>query len=101
MQRISLADDLLDTVLSGRKRSTIRRGIRSYELGAARLVTSSASVDVRITAVRVATMQTLDAEDVEAEGCETGGELVRVLQRFYPDLRDDEPLTVIRFARRD
>jgi hypothetical protein len=97
MRTIPLKPEFTVSVRSGRKTSTIRRGHRAYDYGPAMIVAQGEQIPIEIVSVRHARLKDLSEEDATADGFRTVDELRLVLDSFYPGMRDDEEVTVVRF----
>lgn len=97
MKIIRLHPDYWPAVLSGRKRSTVRRGRRSYVLGDSLLSTGQQETLVRITAIRYCLVRELTEEDAVRDGFNTLDELLEALHHFYPALHSEETVTIVFF----
>lgn len=100
MKEIRLSGELIPLVLSDRKTSTIRAGMRQYELGNALLVSGTREIPVWITGVRHCRVDELGEQDAYKEGYVDTEALLADVSRFYPDLGPDDIVTVIDFERR-
>jgi hypothetical protein len=97
--QIPLAADLLPLILSGKKTSTVRLGIRDYPLGPARIVSGSVSIPIEITEIIITKVGRLDGHVARSEGYDSLDELLHALKRFYPQAGQDHDITVIRFRQ--
>jgi hypothetical protein len=95
--QIPLANELVPLVLSGKKTSTVRLGIRKYQLGPARIVSGNQGIPIQITGLEFTKVGRLDERVAKSDGYDSLGELLRVLKRFYPSAQIDDDITVIRF----
>ncbi|WP_410052518.1 ASCH domain-containing protein [Bradyrhizobium sp. SZCCHNS3053] len=96
---IRLAADLVPLVLSGRKTSTIRSGVRRYRPGAARIVSGSVDIPIEITDVQFTQLRQLDSRIANSEGYGSIDELLMAVRRFYPELKLHDEVTVVRFRK--
>lgn len=97
--RIPLAVDLVPLVLSGKKTSTVRLGIRNYPLGPAQIASAGLAVPIEITGLEFTKLGCLDEDVAKTEGYDSVAELLCALQRFYPDAAKDRDVTIIRFRK--
>jgi hypothetical protein len=97
--QIPLAPDLVPLVLSGKKTSTVRLGIRNYPLGPAKIVSGKVSIPIEITEVKFMKVGSLDEGVANSEGYGSLSDLLHALRRFYPDAENDRDVTVIRFRQ--
>ncbi len=88
----------VEDILSGRKKATIRRGIVKPKYdeiivhGGGRPVAK-----IRVVRVYYKRVYELSDEDALKDGFSSREELVRELKNVYPDIRDDEYVTIIEF----
>ncbi len=101
MTTIRLSGEFLPAVLEGRKVSTIRRGRRMYPLGDAVLRAANREVMVRVERVRHSVLHNLTEEDALHDGFDNLEELLAALDRFYPELRPEDEVTIVEFARKE
>ena len=93
-----LNDEFIPAVKAGTKRSTVRKGVRSIELGAmCRLQGEHDYADVSINGTTFKLFDELDSADAIRDGFESVDELRRVLTEIYGPL-DGEYMTIIRFG---
>lgn len=104
LQALLIAPDpeLRRRILSGEKEVTIRAGWRSYRLGPVMLCCHLEPwcVEAEIMSVHCTLLRHLRFSDavIQGEGCEDYEGLRALLRRFYPDIDDDSPVTVIHFS---
>jgi hypothetical protein len=96
---IPLASDLIPLVLSGRKTSTVRLGIRDYPLGPARIVSGSVDIPIEITEIEFMKLRDLGESVARTEGYATLEEFFSTLKIFYPGADSDRDVTVVRFRQ--
>jgi hypothetical protein len=97
--QIPLAPDLAPLVLSGRKTSTVRLGIRNYPIGPAKIVSGNLNIPIEITEVEFTKVGHLSEGVAKSEGYESLEELFGALKRFYPGASVDRDVTVVRFRQ--
>jgi hypothetical protein len=85
--------------MSGKKTSTVRLGSRRYPLGSALIVSGQASIPVTITDVEFMTVGDLNEAVANMEGYPSLSELLHDLKRFYPDVKMDSQITLVRFRK--
>ena len=100
MNEITLASQYLALVRNGTKTTTIRRGHRVFALGATTIRTPHGNAAVNITDVKHVRLNDLSPADAESDGFNSVAELRDALDSFYPRLKDDEPMTIVRFKLR-
>jgi hypothetical protein len=97
--QIPLASDLAPLVLSGRKTSTVRLGIRNYPLGPAKIVSGKLDIPIEITKIEFTKISQLNESVAKSEGYDSIDEFLLVLKRFYPGAESDRDVTVICFQK--
>jgi hypothetical protein len=99
MKEIPISADFLPLIVSGRKLSTIRSGIRNYERGTAMLRSPAGHVVVNITAVHHKRFSLLQEEDALRDGFSSIADLRTALRSFYPSIVDDDLVTIVEFVQ--
>lgn len=97
MQKLLLANDLMDSVLKKEKTATCRLGARDILPG--KLILQSATeetfkIRVNCTSVRLTTFDRITVAEAEAEG-HTPKSLYLAMLEFYPDMKPDDLVTYI------
>lgn len=103
MKQIKLRKELLDKVRTGAKRSSIRRGIKDYTVGPARLVNpddASDFVDIFILGVNLYTWKGIQEDDTlcSPEGYASPQELQEALIKIYGEMEKTEAMTLFFFT---
>ncbi len=99
MKSINFDEEYVDLILSGRKKSTVRKGIKSYEIGKIVYLTASNKpfAKARVTKAVVKRIKELSDEDARKDGFENKEELVNALKKIYGRVDDTDIVTVIHF----
>uniref|UniRef100_A0A7J2TLS3 ASCH domain-containing protein n=1 Tax=Archaeoglobus fulgidus TaxID=2234 RepID=A0A7J2TLS3_ARCFL len=99
MERINFDPEFVPMILSGAKKTTIRRGIRSYPVGKAVELTvdNKTFALAKIKKVVVKRVSELSDEDAKSDGFSSREELLNALKRIYGDVNDSEFVTVVHF----
>lgn len=97
MRRLRLRPEYMALVASGNKRTTIRAGRQSFEVGPAELVSGRATIPIQVTQVVRKPFGELVDGDAQLDGFPTLRELEQALRRFYPDLRAGDPVSIVHF----
>ena len=84
-------------VRAGKKRSTVRKGVRRIESTLADLVAGTDRLRVLVTDLDVKPYNALSTLDAQRDGFETLADLQRALHHFYPDIAQSDPVTIIGF----
>ncbi|RLE69152.1 MAG: hypothetical protein DRJ34_01490 [Thermoprotei archaeon] len=88
----------LKLIFSGKKTTTIRRGIikpkhrRVYLHSGGKIVG-----ELEIKSVKYLTVKDLTERDARKDGFENKEELLDGLKKFYPDLNEDDYITILEF----
>jgi hypothetical protein len=101
LQAILIAgEEAQGRVEEGYKSITIREGTRDFEAGRAVLlgchITGWAKMAI-VTSVRFTTVGGLTSAEVQDDGFSSTAAVLDGLRKFYPDLKGDSPVTVIRW----
>jgi hypothetical protein len=94
-----MAADLIPLILSGKKTSTVRLGIRDYPLGQATIISGKFQIPIEITEIEFMTIGHLDENVAESEGYDTLDELLQALRRFYPEAESEHDVTLVHFRQ--
>lgn len=99
MQSLKLAPDLFLGIDTGEKTCTVRKGKRDIELGPLLLESTGGndSREVYVHEVRLKTFYNISPEEAHADGGVSVGVLKEAMKRFYPDIKDEDPVTIIFF----
>jgi hypothetical protein len=95
--RLPLKSEFIPLVRAGAKRSTVRAGRRRISPGPAEIVSGNARIPIQVTDVKYKTFADLTQADALTDGFTSREELQRELLSFYPDLRDNDAISVIYF----
>jgi len=90
----------LESVITGRKSSTIRDGVLVFPDNCELLLRFSRSappVKVRVTESRVKRFKDLSQKEIEADGFGTRDELLAELRQYYPLIMEESVITVVNF----
>ncbi|WP_373235262.1 hypothetical protein [Mycobacterium marinum] len=78
----------------------MRFGHRDYRPGPARLRFGESTREGAIVQSRLTSVDALTVHDARSDGFQTVAELIAVLRRYYPDLTQRSPVTVVEFTCR-
>lgn len=99
-KRIKLLDPFLDLVIQSKKTSTIRYGLVFVTDNYIPLVSSKRTVMVKITKIDYSKKYgDLDEKNAQQDGFSALSELKTQLERFYPNISADDPITIIYFVK--
>ena len=97
---LKLADDLFQSVRSGKKRCTVRNGRRDVPLGEAVLEATDGGegdIHINIDSVSYTTLSNVPVDVCEQDGAANPKELLSLMRRFYPDILPSSEVTILRF----
>jgi hypothetical protein len=94
---IKIYPEYYQSVVTGKKRSTIRKGRKNYELGDATLDFGDRSLDVYITAIMLKPYGLLDDEDAIDDGFDSLEDLQAVITSIHPDVETFHDMTIVFF----
>lgn len=99
MERINFDEEFVPAILSRAKRTTIRKGIRSYPVGklVELTVNSKPFAMARIKKVVVKRVSELSDEDAIEDGFYGKEELLKALKKIYGEISDSEFVTIVHF----
>jgi hypothetical protein len=108
MQTLKLATNLFEGLASRTKHMTIRKGTRAVLPNRYLLLVSSDPVPLGVTAINLEKLVWVEQvvykplnevtdEEAQHDGFVNRTDLVMGLGRFYPNLKEDEPVTLIYF----
>lgn len=98
-KRINFDGEYVKMILDGKKRTTIRKGLKNYPVGKIVEFTANNKVfcKARILKAVVKRLRELSDKDAIDDGFRSKEELVKALKRIYGDVRDDEFVTIVHF----
>lgn len=100
MQSMKLDPKLVPLIKRGVKSATIRKGVKSsLSLGPLTFVNNNFCLEVFVTEIKAVQFRSLAWSHAHAEGYEDVTHLQAALRHYYPDLKQDDWLTVIRFEQ--
>ncbi|AEA46390.1 ASCH domain-containing protein [Archaeoglobus veneficus] len=99
MTAINFDKEYVPLILEGKKRTTVRKGIKSYPVGKVVYLTANNEPFARARVVKavIKRVRELTDEDAIKDGFDSVEELIKALKRIYGSLRDDEFVTVVHF----
>ena len=98
-KRINFDEEYVKMILSGEKKTTIRKGLKNYPVGKIVEFTANNKVfcKARILKAVVKRLKELNDKDAMEDGFKNKEELVKALKKIYGDFRDDEFVTIVHF----
>jgi ASC-1-like (ASCH) protein len=101
VQKILLDPKFIQDVKMGRKTTTIRRGHRDYNPKKPAIFDSGQEiVPIEIESKKYLRFKQLTEEDAIKDGFTSARELKSELKQFYSDIKDDTPITILKFHLR-
>ncbi len=99
MKSINFDEEYVDLILSGKKKSTVRKGIKSYEMGKVVYLTASSKpfAKAKITKAVVKRVKELSDEDAIKDGFKSREELIEALRKIYGRIDESDLVTIIHF----
>lgn len=96
---IKVDEGLFQAIAIGKKKTTIREGIRLIKPGSKlRIETNDGRHIVKcVSSVTLKKLEDITEQDVRHDGFGTRSQLVRTLKKFYPGLTDSDIVTIISF----
>jgi hypothetical protein len=84
-------------ILAGTQTSTTRKGIRTFPVGPANIVSGNQQIAIEITELKPEKFSELSDADARTGGFETLDALKESLKKYNPELMDSDDMTVIHF----
>jgi len=99
MKSINFDEEYVDLILSGKKKSTVRKGIKTYDMGGVVYLTASSRpfAKARVVKAVVKRVRELSDEDARKDGFESREELINALKKIYGRIDDSDLVTIIHF----
>jgi ABC-type phosphate/phosphonate transport system ATPase subunit/GNAT superfamily N-acetyltransferase len=94
---LKVAPEYMPAIRAGRKRTTIRKGRKTFNHELILLKTKTDFEPVKITNIRYTAFKCLNEEDAINDGFDSLEELRFALFSYYPDLQDDSWVTIVSF----
>ena len=95
---LEINDKYIPDIRTGKKQSTIRRGVRAYPKGECILRGKREQVRVKIHRIGHNFFKDLMPVEAKADGFDSLDTLWQELTTYYPNLKKDEHLTIVRFS---
>lgn len=96
---LKIKDEYLELIKLGKKQSTIRKGMAQVDSINLDLqaVSSEEIIKVEITELKFKKYKDITLYDIHVDGFKTFEQFHETLLSFYPDLKDDDIMTIIYF----
>ena len=97
MQEILIREELLEQTIEGKKTTTCRKGIRTYDLGETILKSNSSEnfVLINITELKYYKMKDITDEIAKCDGFANRENFIKVMQEIYESINDDTDVTLV------
>lgn len=99
MEKINFDSEYVEPIISGRKITTVRRGIKSYPVG--KIVELTADGErfalAKVKKVVVKRVKELNDADAVKDGFDSREDLISALKRIYGSIKDEDFVTVVHF----
>jgi len=99
MDRINFDPEFVPLIVAGNKRTTIRKGIKSYPVGKVVELTAESKqfAMARVKKVVVKRVSELSEEDAKIDGFESKERLLKALRKIYGEINESEFVTIVHF----
>lgn len=99
MKAINFESKFVEQIRCGRKRSTVRKGIKIYRKGELVNLVSNGRVfgRARIIKILVKRISELTEKDAELDGFPSKDELLNELKRIYGSVKENDLVSIIQF----
>lgn len=102
MQTLHLAEEQFPKLLNQNDSVTIRRGWRAISTGPLVFIPTMVNTtfdqkEVYVFGVELMAVWEVSDKDCLKDGCNNWEELLELLREFYPDMTQNDPVTVVRF----
>jgi hypothetical protein len=97
MQELLQRDDLFELVVSGVKKSTVRKGVRDITEGplVIKATESGKTKEVNVTDVEFVKYSDLNEQDAETNGFQSLNDFKTTLTEIYGELESDQDITIV------
>lgn len=96
-QYLRIKAELLEDIRRGRKRATVRKGKQRIQHGLLVFQSGTDHQVVNVTDVKFCHVKNLTEADAVADGFSSRGDLLAKLKEIYPDIRENQFVTVVNF----
>lgn len=99
MERINFDAEYVESIIQGRKITTVRKGIKSYPVGKIVELTVNYKpfARARVKKVVVKRVKELTDEDAIRDGFENREQLINALKKIYGNVDENEFVTIVHF----
>lgn len=99
MERINFDAEYVESIVQGRKITTVRKGIKSYPVGKIVELTVNYKpfAKARVKKVVVKRVKELTDEDSIKDGFESREQLINTLKKIYGNVDENEFVTIVHF----
>ncbi|WP_457549517.1 ASCH domain-containing protein [Archaeoglobus sp.] len=99
MERINFDAEYVESIVQGKKITTVRKGIKSYPVGKAVELTVNYKpfAKAKVKKVVVKRVKELTDDDAIRDGFGSKEELLNALKRIYGEINENDLVTIVHF----
>ncbi len=99
MERINFDAEYVESIVQGRKITTVRKGVKSYPVGKTVELTVNYKpfAKAKVKKVVVKRVKELTDEDAVRDGFGSKEELLNALRKIYGDISENDLVTIVHF----
>jgi ASC-1-like (ASCH) protein len=94
---IQMSSEYYKLILSGQKKSTIRKGRRYYRTGEGIIFFESKAIVVNIISTKFVRLSQISIEEIKNDGFNSMQEIEKALSGFYGEIDKEEIMTIVNF----
>ncbi|WP_456327717.1 ASCH domain-containing protein [Archaeoglobus sp.] len=99
MERINFDAEYVESIIQGKKITTVRKGVKSYPVG--RIVELTVNykpfAKAKVKKVVVKRVKELTDEDAIRDGFESKEDLLNALKKIYGEINENDLVTIVHF----
>ncbi len=99
MERINFDAEYVESIIQGKKITTVRKGVKSYPVG--RIVELTVNykpfAKAKVKKVVVKRVKELTDEDAVRDGFESKEDLLNALKKIYGEINENDLVTIVHF----
>ncbi len=99
MERINFDAEYVESIIQGKKITTVRKGVKSYPVG--RIVELTVNykpfAKAKVKKVVVKRVKELTNEDAIRDGFESKEDLLNALKKIYGEINENDLVTIVHF----
>ncbi|ADB58139.1 ASCH domain-containing protein [Archaeoglobus profundus] len=99
MERINFDAEYVESIIQGKKITTVRKGVKSYPVGKIVELTVNYKpfAKARVKKVVVKRVKELTDEDAIRDGFESKEDLLNALKKIYGEINENDLVTIVHF----